>query len=89
MSEGAAKGEWYDGGDLGYLRGLTHGAIVGAVIGFLYAPDAGVRTRRRVARLLGQAEDMMMADNATAPSSPAPRRRAVGGTEPRTRRPQA
>jgi gas vesicle protein len=71
------------------LRGLTHGAIVGAVIGFLYAPDAGVNTRRRVARLLGQAEDMMAADGGVTPSSPAPRRRAVGGTETRTRRSQA
>src|SRR5438093_10893087 len=27
---------------MGYLRGLTHGAIAGAVLGLLYAPESGV-----------------------------------------------
>jgi gas vesicle protein len=74
---------------LGYLRGLTHGAIVGAVIGLLYAPDAGTTTRRRVARLLGQAETMMAADSEGAPAASAARRRAAGAPESRTRRAQS
>lgn len=85
---GSAKGEWYDGGELGYLRGLTHGAIVGAAIALLYAPDTGMNTRRRLARLLGQAEGMMTADSGEAPAATASRRRAVGGPESRTRRAQ-
>jgi gas vesicle protein len=73
---------------MGYFRGLTHGAIVGAVLGLLYAPDSGVNIRRRVSRLLGQAEDMMAASSEAGPSSAAAvRRRAVGGTESRARRP--
>ena len=73
---------------MGYFRGLTHGAVVGAVLALLYAPDSGINTRRRVSRLLGQAEAMMAADSDAAAASPAPtRRRAVGGTETRARRP--
>jgi gas vesicle protein len=73
---------------MGYLRGLTHGAIAGAVLGLLYAPESGARMRRRVSRLLGQAEEMLAADNSGAPAAPAtPRRRTVGGTESRARRP--
>jgi len=74
---------------MGYLRGLTHGAIAGAVLGLLYAPESGARMRRRVSRLLGQAEEMLAADNnSAAPAAPAtPRRRTVGGTESRAKRP--
>jgi gas vesicle protein len=73
---------------MGYFKGLTHGALIGAALGLLYAPDAGVNTRRRVSRLLGQAEQMMASDSEAAPASPAsPRRRTVGGTETRARRP--
>jgi len=73
---------------MGYFRGLTHGAIVGAVLGLLYAPDSGVNIRRKVSRLLGQAEEMMAGSGETGPSpSATPRRRAVGGTESRARRP--
>jgi gas vesicle protein len=73
---------------MGYLRGLTHGAIAGAVLALLYAPESGVNTRRRVSRLLGQAEAMMAADSGgAATSAGAPRRRAAGGTESRARRP--
>lgn len=43
---------------MGYLRGLMHGALAGAVLGVLYAPESGAVTRRRVCRWLGQAEDM-------------------------------
>lgn len=73
---------------MGYLRGLTHGAIAGAILGLLYAPESGVRMRRRVSRLLGQAEEMLAAENSGPPATPAtPRRRTVGGTESRARRP--
>jgi len=54
---------------MGYLRGLTHGAIAGAILGLLYAPESGLRTRQRVSRLLGQAEDMMAANSGGAGSA--------------------
>ncbi len=73
---------------MGYVRGLTHGAIAGAILALLYAPDSGVNTRRRVSRLLGQAEAMLSADSGGAPASTTtPRRRAAGGTESKVRRP--
>ncbi|TMD40809.1 MAG: YtxH domain-containing protein [Chloroflexi bacterium] len=74
--------------EMGYIRGLTHGAIIGAVLGVLYAPESGLDMRRRVSRLLGQAEQMMAAESGATPPAPGtPRRRAVGGTESRARRP--
>ena len=73
---------------MGYLRGLTHGAIAGAILALLYAPESGVNTRRRVSRLLGQAEEMLSADSSgEVASTGAPRRRAAGGTATRVRRP--
>jgi gas vesicle protein len=73
---------------MGYLRGLTHGAIVGAVLGLLYAPESGIDMRRRVSKLLGQAEEMMAADPTGSPiASSAGRRRTGGASEGRTRRP--
>lgn len=73
---------------MGYFRGLTHGAIIGAVLGLLYAPDSGVNMRRQVSRLLGQAEAMVAADNTSSTGTTTPaRRRAAGGTESRARRP--
>jgi gas vesicle protein len=71
-----------------YLRGLKHGMIAGAILGLLYAPESGVNTRRRVSRLLGQAEEMLSADSggAAAPTG-TPRRRPAGGTASRVRRP--
>jgi gas vesicle protein len=73
---------------MGYLRGVTHGAIAGAILALLYAPESGVKLRRRVSRLLGQAEQMMAADSGgAAASASTPRRRAAGGTESRARRP--
>jgi len=73
---------------MGYIRGLTHGAIIGAVLGILYAPESGPDMRRRVSRLLGQAEQLMATESGVTPPAPgAPRRRAVGGTESRARRP--
>jgi len=69
---------------MGYLRGLTHGAIAGAVLGLLYSPESGPAMRRRVSRLLGQAEDAL--GGRESPSA-APKRRSVGGTESRAPRP--
>jgi gas vesicle protein len=73
---------------MGYLRGLTHGALAGAVLALLYAPESGVEMRRRVSRLLGQAEDMLAAEGGQMASPPASsaRRRTAGGTESRARR---
>src|SRR5437868_1732077 len=48
---------------MGYMRGLTHGAVAGAILAFLYAPDSGANTRRRVSRLLGPAEAMLSSDS--------------------------
>jgi gas vesicle protein len=74
--------------EMGYFRGLTHGAIVGAVLGLLYAPESGIDMRRRVSKLLGQAEEMMATDATGAPmASAAGRRRTGGASESRTRRP--
>ncbi|TMC45999.1 MAG: YtxH domain-containing protein [Chloroflexi bacterium] len=73
---------------MGYLRGLTHGAIAGAILALLYAPESGVNMRRRVSRLLGQAEQMMAAESGGAsPAAGTSGRRAAGGTESRARRP--
>jgi gas vesicle protein len=73
---------------MGYLRGLTHGAIAGAILALLYAPDSGTNTRRRVARLLGQVEEPGSAPSGeAAPSTAAPRRRPASRTATRVRRP--
>lgn len=73
---------------MGYLRGLTHGAIAGAILGLLYAPESGIAMRRRVSRLLNQA-DSTVADNGAPARAPAasPRRRTSGGAESRAKRP--
>lgn len=72
---------------MGYVRGLTHGAVAGAILALLYAPESGVDMRRRVSRLLGQAEDMLAAEGGQLTPAPAStRRRTVGGTESRARR---
>jgi hypothetical protein len=44
---------------VGYVRGVVHGALIGACLGLLYAPEAGVVTRKRVARWLQEAEGML------------------------------
>jgi gas vesicle protein len=40
---------------MGYIRGLTHGLIVGAVGGVLFAPRAGEQTRKRMSIWIDQA----------------------------------
>ena len=73
---------------MGYLRGLRHGAIIGATLGILFAPEAGVDLRRRLSKLLGQAQEAMGVEtSAPSGSASAPRRRAAGGTESKARRP--
>lgn len=44
---------------MGYLRGVVHGAMVGACVGLLYAPESGMVARRRVIRLLQQVEEIL------------------------------
>ena len=71
---------------MGYVRGLRHGAIAGAVLALLYAPDSGVNTRRRVSRLLGQAQNMLSADSSGAAKA-TPRRRTASGTDSKVKQP--
>jgi len=59
---------------MGYVRGLRHGAIAGAILALLYAPRLGLNTRPRVSRLLGQAEAMLSADNGGPRPTATPRR---------------
>lgn len=48
---------------MGYLRGVIHGALIGSVVGLLYAPKPGTETRKDVSRQLdklrGQAQPMI------------------------------
>ncbi|GAC1478741.1 MAG: hypothetical protein PVSMB9_01520 [Candidatus Dormibacteria bacterium] len=62
-----------------------HGAIAGAVLGLLYTPESGNSMRRRVSRLLGQAQGALAEE--PAPAAAAPKRRTAGGTESRAKRP--
>jgi hypothetical protein len=59
---------------MGYLRGLVHGAMAGAILGVLYAPASGVVARRRLSGWLGQAEAML----ANGPADAEPGNRAGG-----------
>ncbi len=77
---------------MGYLRGVMHGAVLGAALGLLYAPQTGTRTRRELSRWLAQAQQML----GTAPeplaseASPAgPGRSPASRVDPRARRPAA
>ena len=53
---------------MGYLRGVVHGALVGACLGLLYAPDAGATTRKRVARWLQEAEGILGSGGSARPA---------------------
>jgi gas vesicle protein len=73
---------------MGYFRGLTHGAIIGAAIGILYAPSAGTDFRRQLSRWLGESAAAPATETGGEPmSATSARRRTSGGTETRNRRP--
>ncbi len=44
---------------MGYLRGVVHGALLGVCLGLLYAPEAGVVTRKRVTHWLQETEGLL------------------------------
>ena len=76
---------------MGYFRGLRHGALLGAALALLYAPEAGAVTRRRLAQWLGQVQGSLegapgASDNARGARSrsasgrfTAPSKREAGG----------
>ncbi len=39
---------------MGYIRGVVHGATIGAVVALLYAPKRGQELRRDLARILDE-----------------------------------
>jgi hypothetical protein len=71
---------------VGYVRGVVHGALIGACLGLLYAPDAGVVTRQRVARWLQEAEGILGGDGSSGDPSLASTRSGPGVAS-RARRP--
>jgi gas vesicle protein len=64
---------------MGYFRGLRHGALIGAALALLYAPDAGVVTRRRLAGWLGQVQGGLAAGSADPAGSRTARPRSSSG----------
>lgn len=64
---------------MGYVRGVVHGALVGACLGLLYAPEAGAVTRKRVTRWLQEAEGMLGGGSSgESRSQPAPAKSGPG-----------
>lgn len=68
---------------MGYLRGVVHGALVGACLGLLYAPDAGAVTRKRVSRWLQEAEGILGGGSTSQPSPQAAAKSPGVATRPR------
>jgi gas vesicle protein len=78
---------------MGYLRGVLHGAVVGAAVALLYTPKRGEEMRaelsRRVEELRGkmepavdQAQSMYESARPTIESTVERARQRVGGKEP-------
>ncbi|HYM51396.1 MAG TPA: hypothetical protein VET65_12615 [Candidatus Limnocylindrales bacterium] len=64
---------------MGYFRGLRHGAMLGAALALLYAPDAGAVTRRRLARWLGQVQGSLDSGGPAGSEASASRARSASG----------
>jgi hypothetical protein len=71
---------------MGYIRGLRHGALIGAALAILYAPDTGANTRRRLAQWLGRMQGTLEPDSAPAEPRSGPTRSATGRFESRAKR---
>jgi gas vesicle protein len=76
---------------MGYLRGLRHGAILGAGLGLLFAPRSGVMTRRQVSGWLAQLEGMIQGTSGPVEMDPTREsvrpRPVTGRVESRGKRP--
>jgi gas vesicle protein len=71
---------------VGYVRGVLHGALAGAIIGMLYAPERGTVTRRRLSRWLVEAEDVLGSGTSAVAPGPTRRRASAGRSDEPTKR---